>query len=75
MVKLFKLLILLTITSKVNAQNSIKNYGNIQMHENAQIAFLGDFINEGSYTNNLGTLYFNGASSQQINTTSNSVIG
>lgn len=42
----------------------IQNNGNFRMHSKSQMGFFGDFTNEGSFDNNLGTLYATGSQAQ-----------
>ncbi|WP_442266866.1 gliding motility-associated C-terminal domain-containing protein [Tenacibaculum sp. ZS6-P6] len=38
----------------INGQTALKNFGNIQMHNGAEIGFHTDLINDGQFENNLG---------------------
>lgn len=38
----------------INAQNSFKNFGDIQMHNGAEVGFHVDLINDGQFENNQG---------------------
>lgn len=63
--KLFKgifLLILFAVDSFSYGQ--VQNNGNFRMHSESQMGFFGDFINNGSFNNNLGTLYAAGSQAQ-----------
>jgi CHU_C Type IX secretion signal domain len=58
--------ILLGFTVTLMAQESMRNNGRIQMHKTSQMAFYGDLINEKSWDNNLGSVYFVGTALQTI---------
>lgn len=40
------------------SQSSFQNFGNIQMHENAEVGFHIDLVNNGAFNNNLGLAGF-----------------
>lgn len=49
---------LVLIVSVGSAQPAFKNYGTIQMHENAEVGFHIDLINDGTFNENLGIAGF-----------------
>jgi hypothetical protein len=52
------------------AQNQFTNFGNLQTFSNAQVTFFGDFVNNGTITDNGLSMSFAGSSSQSISGTS-----
>lgn len=45
----------------------VKNNGNLRMHSASQMGLFGDFTNEGTFNNNLGTLHAAGSQPQVFN--------
>jgi hypothetical protein len=60
------IVILMQIKCLVVAQDQFTNTGNFELHTGASVAFLGDFINNGLFTQNGGTVVFNGTTAQAI---------
>jgi hypothetical protein len=60
---------LFLICTFANAQSQFTNTGNVQVFSGASVAFFGDFVNNGTFTD-LGGVYFYGSSSQIITGTS-----
>lgn len=60
------LILLYCISFPVDAQESLRNDGKMQMHSASIMAFYGDFINEQTFNNNLGSAYFVGPALQTI---------
>ena len=52
------------LTGSFSSFGQIQNNGNLRMHSGSQMGFFGDFINEGSFNDNLGTLYVTGSKAQ-----------
>ncbi|WP_396601208.1 gliding motility-associated C-terminal domain-containing protein [Algibacter sp. R77976] len=50
--------ICLIVISNCYAQPAFQNYGNVQMHEDAQVGFHIDLINDGTFNENLGIAGF-----------------
>lgn len=48
----------------------VQNNGNLKMHSGANVAIFGNFTNDGTFTNNLGTLFVVGINPQIFNGTS-----
>ncbi|HET8860878.1 T9SS type A sorting domain-containing protein [Marivirga sp.] len=44
----------------------IRNNGNLRMHSDSKMGLFGDFVNEGDFTSNLGTLHIVGSKSQAL---------
>lgn len=61
--------VLFLICAFANAQSQLTNTGNMQIFSGASVAFFGDFVNNGTFTD-LGGVYFYGSSSQIITGTS-----
>ena len=57
------------LTGFSSLYGQIQNNGNFRMHSKSQVGFFGDFINEGSFENNLGTLYAAGTQAQTFSGT------
>lgn len=55
--KLFFFICLIVIGNSY-AQPAFQNYGNVQMHENAEVGFHIDLINDGTFNENLGIAGF-----------------
>ncbi len=55
--------------SPICSMGQVKNTGNLRMHEGSAIGLFGDFSNEGTFTDNLGTLYAVGPNAQTFNGT------
>lgn len=51
------------------SMGQVKNNGNLRMHPGAEIGLFGDFTNEGTFTENLGTLHAVGSNAQTFNGT------
>lgn len=60
------LLILLATCGNTMAQNPCVNTGNLQIHSNGNLAFFGNFINNGTFTDNAGTAIFTGTTAQTL---------
>jgi len=56
----------------VSAFPQVRNIGDMRMHTGAVVSLRGDFTNDGTFNNNVGTLHLNGTSLQNLN--GNSVI-
>ena len=57
MARLFACLIVITASTS-NAQSAFKNFGSIQMHNDASVGFHTDLINDGDFENNEGLTGF-----------------
>ena len=54
------------LTVPLFSQESLRNNGKIQMHKASEMAFYGDLINEKSFNDNMGSVYFVGSALQII---------
>jgi hypothetical protein len=61
--------VLFLICAFANAQSQFTNTGNVQIFPGASVAFFGNFVNNGTFTDQ-GGVYFYGSSSQIITGTS-----
>ena len=61
---LFTILALLFYSICSNGQ--VQNNGNLRMHLGSEIGLFGNFSNDGTFTNNLGTLHALGSTAQQF---------
>jgi len=67
MKSIYFLLILGTINlSVINAQESLHNYGNLKMHETAQVGFFSNLINDGIFDDNKGLAGFYNTNTSNI---------
>ncbi len=55
-------ILLLTIGLGLNAQTALQNTGNLRIHENGQMGFHTDLVNDGLFDENLGLVGFYGDS-------------
>ncbi len=63
-----KAIILITLTLLVNNNFAqIQNNGNLKIHAMSKVAFFGNFTNNGTFNNNLGSLYLVGSNYQSLN--------
>jgi MSHA biogenesis protein MshQ len=58
------------ITGVVLAQDRFTNLGNVHVFSGASVAFFGDFANDGTFTDDGGTITFKGSADQTISGTS-----
>ncbi len=64
------IVLLLLISGVANGQTALHNFGNIQMHDNAEIGFHINLINDGAFNQNLGFVgFFNSRSALTISGT------
>ncbi len=56
------IILLLTIGSGLHAQTALQNTGNLRIHENGQMGFHTDLVNDGLFDENLGLVGFYGDS-------------
>ncbi|MCB0396202.1 MAG: hypothetical protein KDD36_06095 [Flavobacteriales bacterium] len=56
----------LSVTLVANAQDEIRNSGNLRIHSGANMAVYGDLTNNGTFTSNSGTIYYVGSALQTI---------
>ncbi|CAL2055223.1 gliding motility-associated C-terminal domain-containing protein [Tenacibaculum sp. 190524A05c] len=47
-------LIVILVSSSTSAQTAFKNFGSVQLHDNAQVGFHTDLINDGQFEDNQG---------------------
>ena len=55
---------LILFLSIAQAQEVFHNFGDIQIHQNGEIGFHGDLINDGNFDNNLGLAHFQNATDE-----------
>ena len=60
------LITLLLLVNWVNSIAQFTNNGNFQLHTGTSIAFYGDFVNDGTFTDSTNTVIFKGSSLQSI---------
>lgn len=65
--KLIIQLFLVTLLWPIFSTAQVQNNGNLRMHNGSSIGLFGDFSNNGSFNNNLGTLHAAGPNPQTFN--------
>ena len=64
------LLVSLALSQLSNGQTTIQNNGNLRLHGGANMSVFGDFVNNGTFSDNLGTLHLTGSTLQTLSGTS-----
>ena len=60
-------LLFISFLITISGYTQVQNNGNLRMLNGATIGLFGDFTNNGTFANNLGTLYVTGNNNQTFN--------